>query len=873
MSEATPKGEWQKLRQQAEKLLRGHEWESITEWAVDDVRDLVHELQVHQIELELQNEELQDTHHSLEQARARYANLYQHAPVGYLTLDEYGAILEANLTAAHLLNIGQEELTQQLLSNFVARRDQDTFYRWRRALFREDETQRCEVRLTSPAGETILHAQLEGRLAEKQNPSERPQARVIVSDISARKAVEETLRESEERFRHVFEAGPLGIFLVSEQLHFIRVNARLCAMLGYAAAELEGQPLTAVLHPEDGDAHLTQLHHLFADEAPRLQAERRLVRKDGDVLWCRITATVVHDAAHNPLYAIGMVENIARRKAAEKALADEKRRLELLYNLSQHVADALNPELVAQRALQLTVESLSILRGECFALDEDTGRLRLLALVGYSDEQVKQYQAQSEMRLQQGMAWQAVQDKEAIVLPDVNCSEYWLPIPGLDDGICSAAAIPLLRDHQLSGVISLLSDEPDYFDAERLPLLRAIAMPIAFALHNAQLYEAERDARRAAETLRMANLDLTGTLKLKEIAQTALTYLQQLVACPHSAILMREDADLLVLAQQGFNDNGALAQRLSLTQRPLLQQVIEQRRSMLVAESEAHDAWRALAGETLSECWLIVPLLIGEHTVGLMLVQGQEPHCFRSEQRRVIEVLATQTAVAMQNAQLFNQVQADQEHLRRLADQLVGAQEEERQRVSRELHDEAGQALTVLKLNLGLIQSEVTDTHLQERLADAMQMVQQTMHRVHLLAHDLRPPELDTLGLNATLRTLCQEFAERARLSINYQGTTLPRLPDSVRISLYRFLQEALTNVAKHAAAEHVQVYLSYNGEVIRLLVEDDGRGFRAAAEGVPHAPRLGLLGMKERLESINGSLTVDSKPGGGARLIATVPW
>jgi len=220
---------------------------------------------------------------------------------------------------------------------------------------------------------------------------------------------------------------------------------------------------------------------------------------------------------------------------------------------------------------------------------------------------------------------------------------------------------------------------------------------------------------------------------------------------------------------------------------------------------------------------------------------------------------------------VFEQVQTGRERLAWLTQQVVSAQEEERQRLSRELHDEAGQALTALKISLELIQSDLPEEtgSLRQRLGEAVALTETTMEQIRLLARDLRPPALDTVGLNYTLEGLCRDFAERTQLSVDYVGAELPVLPEAVNICLYRFLQEALTNVAKHAHASQVRIALSCDAETVSLSVEDDGQGFDVQAR---MSRGIGLLGMRERIELLGGQLEVNSWPGQDTRLTARIP-
>ena len=213
--------------------------------------------------------------------------------------------------------------------------------------------------------------------------------------------------------------------------------------------------------------------------------------------------------------------------------------------------------------------------------------------------------------------------------------------------------------------------------------------------------------------------------------------------------------------------------------------------------------------------------------------------------------------------------------IQKLAKRVVAAQEEERQRISRELHDEAGQALTALKIGLELIQGEITaDDAVQGSLDEIIALADQTRDRIRQLARGLRPPALDTLGLSLTLEDFCRTFARQTQLAIEYHSTAAPKLSDAQNICLYRCLQEALTNVARHAGARKVAVKLWCDETAVHLSVVDDGVGFEMeiSAASPNRSPGLGLLGMRERLELLGGGLEIQSRPAQGTRITAHLP-
>ena len=211
--------------------------------------------------------------------------------------------------------------------------------------------------------------------------------------------------------------------------------------------------------------------------------------------------------------------------------------------------------------------------------------------------------------------------------------------------------------------------------------------------------------------------------------------------------------------------------------------------------------------------------------------------------------------------------------LRRLSRQLVRAQEEERRALSRELHDEVGQALTALRMDLGHLAAlrEGSAAQFEERLADTKQLVERTMHMVRDLAMGLRPSMLDDLGLVPALEWQVREFSRRSGIPVDLSvDGVLSGLPEGQRTCVYRVVQEALTNCARHAQAQQVRVTIHGSSSQVSLTVQDDGVGFAAGNRGKSRG--LGLIGIEERVRALGGSMEIVSQPGRGTLLRAMLP-
>jgi signal transduction histidine kinase len=212
------------------------------------------------------------------------------------------------------------------------------------------------------------------------------------------------------------------------------------------------------------------------------------------------------------------------------------------------------------------------------------------------------------------------------------------------------------------------------------------------------------------------------------------------------------------------------------------------------------------------------------------------------------------------------------QNLLEMAERLVSAQEQERLRISRELHDDLGQALTTHMLSLRNLQSELSAS--AGKLPDDLQALYTQAYemaiKIRRLAQDLRPPALDTLGLGLALRTYCNEFTNRTQLPVTVEvDAALPVFPDIYNVTLYRLLQEALTNVVKHAQASRVWVELSLDEQHINLTVQDNGHGLPADKD---HTNGIGIIGMNERVALVGGTFLLRSASEGGTILSATLP-
>jgi signal transduction histidine kinase len=247
----------------------------------------------------------------------------------------------------------------------------------------------------------------------------------------------------------------------------------------------------------------------------------------------------------------------------------------------------------------------------------------------------------------------------------------------------------------------------------------------------------------------------------------------------------------------------------------------------------------------------------------------------RQAAERLAQELADRDALAIHNAQLFDQVRVGRERLQSLSSQLVHAQEEERRHLARELHDEIGQSLTAVHLNLQMLISTADAASAAARLEDSSALIEHALQQVRSLSLDLRPSLLDDLGLVPTLRWLLKRQVARAGFMARLVAESAEGryLPD-METTCYRVVQEALNNAIRHARARNVVVTLEHRSTVLHLAIHDDGVGFDVASarRRAEQGQSLGLLSMRERVEIAGGRMAIESAPGQGTTIEAWLP-
>jgi signal transduction histidine kinase len=407
------------------------------------------------------------------------------------------------------------------------------------------------------------------------------------------------------------------------------------------------------------------------------------------------------------------------------------------------------------------------------------------------------------------------------------------------------------------------------FSEEDEELVSLLAAQAAIAIENTRLYESATHWLRQVETLNEVGNAMLEEVDLPRLLALVALRLRELVGARLVVIALPSETGQLRIEATDGGGGESLVGRSRDLEHTKVGRVFARRRServdSLVDDPEVdRESLLQIVEATgiMPRTALYAPLIKRDRSVGLIAVydrDGQDPR-FRDSDQRLAETFADRAAVAVDLSQ-----RVARDTLRR----IVQGQETERARMARELHDQTGQALTSILLGLRAIEDADAD-EIHGRVAGLRDLVTEALQDVRRLAVDLRPTTLDDFGVVTAIERLCGDVAAKSWILVAFHATReVDRMPREVESCLYRVVQEALTNVIKHAGAEHVSVLLAPGDRDLRLIVEDDGAGFDPA--GVP-SERLGLVGMRERVALVGGSLMVESAPGAGTTLRVTVP-
>ncbi len=590
-------------------------------------------------------------------------------------------------------------------------------------------------------------------------------------------------------------------------------------------------------------------------------------------------------------------------QGTEDRTALELKRLRRLHQIDRAILAARSPEEIARAAVKhvrqlipcpwasIVARAPSGEKGRVLGTDVDVQSLCTMVRVPGSANE--------------GMAFP---EKKARLVKDA--SQILDPSPLIRalcaQGLRSFLQVPLMVGDTVIGWLNLGSDSPGAFALKDLQVANEVAALLAIAIQNSQLMEAER--RRSAElananafitVLGRVALHLQTNLELEQVITTLGDELAQLGISCFMALLNEDEQSLTLhfasvksgvspLKTRGISTQLSLASLRELYYD--IDQLLDRHQPIFVPEpmpgatalahvmcTENAERLVRLAGVTAASKAICLPLVIANRLLGVLGIWGEG---LREEDLAAASLFASQVAVAIENARLLKTLKEHRRRLRMLSARLLDAQEEERKRISEEIHHEMGQALTAIRIDLARLEHEwpsESGSAGLELLRESQATVDQTLERMRELALSLRPSTLDTFGLIPALRWYLDSYARRLNIATRFDIHSLvgeERFPSRIETAIYRIVQEALTNTARHAQASKVTVRLERTADTVIVYIIDNGRGFdelEVARRGLRDAG-MGLLTMRERVYALGGSFCLRSRHGDGVQLRIEIP-
>jgi signal transduction histidine kinase len=374
------------------------------------------------------------------------------------------------------------------------------------------------------------------------------------------------------------------------------------------------------------------------------------------------------------------------------------------------------------------------------------------------------------------------------------------------------------------------------------------------------------DLRRGLGALSALSGDLQRAGREQDVLDALLARPMTLPAVSGTALYMVDDGGVRFV--QGAGVCVSWTDALPSSAAAVLERVVQTGRPHYTTE------WTRAGDDRAFPYAAVLPILRGERVLAALVLLGQARDPFTALDDKFLLALGHQVGAALENADLYSRLQARTVELARLSSRMVEQHEEERRRLSRELHDETAQVFSAVKMELGLLRERVQPDQ-AGRLNHVLELIDTGIRSIRNVTNDLRPSLLDDLGLLPALRSLVADFSQRSGIHTNLVApAVLPPLSREAELALFRALQEALSNVLRHADAQSVDVGISVNKGGVLLRVSDDGRGppENTTPEHLEMTGHMGLAGMRERITTLGGTIRFRRNSDAGAQLEVLLP-
>ena len=546
---------------------------------------------------------------------------------------------------------------------------------------------------------------------------------------------------------------------------------------------------------------------------------------------------------------------------------EQATRLKLINEVSQEINTFLDIDKLFKALARVIFERLDYDGVFILQVDETRSLLTLKAVAGKMLSEVNGYQQDIKL----GLIGQAIKTGQPLLVNNISKGEV-IAIEGLQ--IRSALIVPLSVGTQVEAVIGVTRDVVSGFTDQDLWTLSSLSSQAAIAVKNAWLYRSlDTYSDTLERTIEARTQRLQAIKKISQLVSQGLRF-DDLLAVVQQAVgqIFASEAVAGVEVTIGLRNGSRLVLNRIITikieSETYVGQVMTQAKSRLLSKVNLHQLYTPPAGtkEKPIESLLMTPLVTGGKVIGLIMVESQTPYTFDDSDLEILETLAFQVASAIEHARLLQKT-------REIA--IV----EERTRLARDMHDGVAQNLAYLLIQIDRALNMVEEgSKLEGLLEQTSSLLKQNIDELRRNIFDLRPVDLEGMSIFEVLNKFVAEFGQRWNLktTCNLEGGSGEMSPE-VESSLYRILQEALSNARQHAQCTQLTVKLAViDGEWVNLEVVDDGWGFQVDQISQAHGRRrgkgLGLISMRERAESVGGQLVVESMPGQGTRIFTRLP-
>jgi PAS domain S-box-containing protein len=731
----------------------------------------------------------------------------------------------------------------------------------------------------------------------------------ISRDITEHKRAEKMLRESEERFRLVFEKAGVGMLTMNPAGRILQANPRLCALLGYTEAELLEMTLLDITYPADTEESVRQISEVQSGRRPRVDLDKRYVRKDGTTIWAHTTGVWLSDSEGKPFLGIGMIMDITERKKAEEALKESE---EKYRNLFENARDAI-----------VTFDPKGNITNANKAVDEYGFEREHFIGKSLFNYVIEGHKARATEDFKKLISGRSVRGEMDVTTPKGTFTvEY--------------SDNPIMHGRDVVGIQAILTDITERKRAESA--LRESEQKYRELFENAReaiviinMDKRITDANKFIEKYGFSKGDLIGRNYLDFVVEK---YKEK--AIEDFEKLRRgipQEGEFEVFTPKGnitvdYRDNPIVRDGIVTSVQAVLTDITE-RKNAERALHESEEKFRNIFENSLDGIFLLdlerkkfvlhnqaflkmlgytkeefkgldiqdihpkesLPAIfeqIGMFEKGNVGVRKDTifknksgSFCFADLSPSLLTIAGKKYILVIckditPRKKTEDRLYEYQNKLKAMTSQILQTEERERQRIAVGLHDEICQKLVFIKLALESSLKSMPDSNLLSQLRILSASIGETIDKISFLIFELSNPVLRELGFVMALKKhLAEEIQQKHKIAFKLEADEQLNIPhEEIKNSLFRITKELLTNIVKHAQAHNVNVSVHKRQNQIRIVIQDDGVGFDTAKvySDAPGLSRFGLFSVREQLENLGGQFAIESEPHQGTKATLVVP-